>query len=142
MTARARGRAGTLARVSEACGDDVIGCGLDATPSIAIDGPARRRWRGRGRRHGRPGHGNHPGLWHAAERADGSWSTELAVAVDDGVASPDLAIGPDEAAHIAYARYDAGNEGVYEATNESGSWVARSWRRSIPASTSVGRGSP
>ena len=104
--------------------DDAIGCGLDSTPSIAIDGSGRAQlaW-SRTAVPDVPVDGNHPGLWHAAERADGSWSTDLAVALDDGVASPDLATGPDDAAHIAYARYDAGNEGVYEATNASGSWV-------------------
>ena len=35
-----------LTRVSEACGDDAIGCGLDSTPSIAVDaaGSAQAAW--------------------------------------------------------------------------------------------------
>ena len=69
------------------------------------------------------GSGNHPGLWHAVEHADGTWTSELVVAAPSDIVGPDLAIGPDDAVHIAFVRTDAGNEGVYDATNETGSWV-------------------
>ena len=59
------------------------------------------------------------------------------MAAPDGVSEPDLAIGPDGSAHVAYARYDSGHEGVYEATNESGSW-AETQIAPLAAGTQVG----
>ena len=68
-------------------------------------------------------HGNEPGLWHAIEHANGTWTSERVLAASSGVLAPDLAIGPSDAVHLAFVRTDAGHEGVYDATNEGGSWV-------------------
>ena len=93
----------TTTRVSEACGDDGDGCGIDVAPSSGRDsgGAAHLAWvRGE-----LAGDGNHPGLWHAVEHANGTWTSELVVAAPSGIVGPDLAIGPDDAVHIAYVRY-------------------------------------
>ena len=111
----------TTARVGEGCGDDGDGCGMDGSPSFGVDsaGRAHVAWV----RGVVADHGNEPGLWHAIEHANGTWTSERVLAASSGVLAPDLAIGPSDAVHLAFVRTDAGHEGVYDATNEGGSWV-------------------
>ena len=68
--------------------------------------------------------GNGPGLWYAVEHADGTWTSELVLASDDGLYDPGLAVAPDGSVHIAVARFDTGNEGVWHLSDETGPWVA------------------
>ena len=111
----------TTARVDEACGDDADGCGADAAPAWAVgaDGRSHVAWV----RNAVAGNGSRPGLWHAIEHADGTWTSDRVLALASGLSAPDIAIGPDDAVHVAFMRTDAGHEGVYHASNETGSWV-------------------
>ena len=95
------------------------------TPSVVADseGRAHVAWI-RTPVSGVPIPGNGPGLWYAVEHADGTWTSELVLASDDGLYDPDLAVAPDGSVHIAVARFDTGNEGVWHLSDETGPWVA------------------
>ena len=135
----------TTARVSEACGDDGDGCGIDGSPTLrASTRPAARTSRGsRGRRRRR----RQP-AGPVARRS----STRTARGRRSGCSrrrrassAPDLAIGPDDAVHLAFVRTDAGHEGVYDATNETrlvGGDEGRRARRRTPAWPRRGSRSP
>ncbi len=109
------------ARVGEGCADDGDGCGMDGSPTFGVDSAGRSHvaWV----RATVAGNGGDPGVWHAIEHPNGTWTSERVLAAGSGVLGPDLAIGPSDAVHLAFVRTDPGNEGVYHATNATGSWV-------------------
>ena len=96
-------------RVDEACGDDADGCGADAAPAWAVDSDGRSHvaWV----RNVVAGNGSRPGLWHAIQHANGTWTSGRVLALSEGLSAPDIAIGPDDAVHVAFVRTDAGNAG-------------------------------
>ncbi len=139
----------SVQRVSEACGDDAEGCGHDWNPAWSRDpsGQAHVAWLRVPVSDKAPG--NHPGLWHAVEHADGTWTSELVLASDAGeepieLAAPDIATGPDGVVHIVVQRLDDGAEGIYDVSNETGGWVSTAvgtqapgagvWRPSVQVS--------
>jgi subtilisin family serine protease len=118
-----QGTGWTEQRVSEGCGDDADGCGMDETPSLALDasGQLHVAWT---RVPAAPGvvPGNDPGLWHAVSHANGAWTAELVLGASD-VADPDVATGSDGSTHIVFWRQGGAADGLYHATNETGDWV-------------------
>ena len=127
------------ARSARAAATTPSAAALDATPSIALDGAGRAQaaW-SRTPVAGRPVPGNGPGLWHAAEHANGSWTIELAVAVDGRrrVARPRDRARRERARRVRPLRRR--QRGRVRGDQRGGSWVeSRSWRPSLPA-THVG----
>lgn len=113
----------TLERVTEGCGDDAEGCGIDTAPSIARDASGRLQvaWS----RIPIPNAfvvGNRPGLWHAVSHAVGPWTTQRVLDAED-VLLPDLATAPDGSAHIVFWRNGGDADGLYHASDETGDWV-------------------
>ncbi len=113
----------TLDRVSEACGDDADGCGVDTDPSLARDPSGRLQvaW-SRIPVPNVPLPGNDPGLWHAVSHAAGAWTSELVLSADD-VLLPALATEADGSAHIVFWRSGGAADGLYHASDETGDWV-------------------
>jgi subtilisin family serine protease len=106
-------------RVSDSCGDDDVGCIRDWTPTLAGDAGGRMHaawvgvpWQG-------PAEGY--GLWYGVDHANGSWSTTRILA-ESGIQTPDIAIGPGNSVHIVFRRTSV-DGGIWDASNETGSWV-------------------
>lgn len=109
----------TTQRVSDSCGDDDYGCIRDWNPTLAGDpgGHMHATWVGVPLKESAEAFG----LWYGVDHADGSWSTTRILA-ESGIQMPDIAIGPGNAVHIVFRR-TAVDGGIWDASNETGSWV-------------------
>ncbi len=132
-----------LHRISEGCGDDAIGCGLDATPSIAVDGAGRAQaaW-SRAAVPDVPVDGQRPGpvarrRTRERQLVDASWRSPSTAASRRPISRSVRTAPPTSRSP---GTTPATRACTRRRTSRGRGW-SRSSRRSTPASTSAGRGS-